>query len=97
MVSLGLETVLVSDVGDGVGLAIIGNVVVRSTDNDGGALGAESLQLSLLNLGHSIAGLKTVGGGEKMRSELAHSWQLCQLSPLTRICIHQLRCCRSRT
>ena len=58
MGSLGLESVLIGNVVHGVGLAIGSDVVVGSTDDDGSALRSEGLQLSLLGLGHTIAGLE---------------------------------------
>lgn len=59
MSSLSLESVLVSDVVDGVRDTIVSDEAVRSTGNDSRLLGSESLQLSLLALGHTIAGLES--------------------------------------
>lgn len=59
MSSLSLESVLISNIGDGVGDAIISQEAVRSTSNDGSGLRSEGLQLSLLLLGNTIAGLET--------------------------------------
>lgn len=59
MSSLGLESVLVGDVVDGVGLAVIGNEGVGSTDDNGLLLGADVLQLALLLVLLAIAGLQT--------------------------------------
>lgn len=59
MGALGLEAVLVGDVVDGVGLAIISHEGVGAADHDGLLLGADVLQLSLLLVLFSIAGLQT--------------------------------------
>lgn len=60
MSSLSLESVLISNIGDGVGDAIISQEAVGSTSNDGSGLRSEGLQLSLLLLGDTITGLETI-------------------------------------
>lgn len=60
MGSLRVESGLVGGVADLVGLAIITHIFVLSLDNDGSRLRSEGLQLSLLVLGDTIAGLNAV-------------------------------------
>jgi len=57
MGTLGLESVLVSDVVDRVGLAIIGHEGVGSADHDGLLFGADVLELTLLLVLLAVAGL----------------------------------------
>jgi len=63
MGTLGLESVLVGDVVDGVGDTIIGHEGVGAADHDGLLLGAHVLQLTLLLVLLAIAGLQTAGEG----------------------------------
>lgn len=60
MSALGLETVLVSDVGNGVDLAVGAGVGVLSTDGDGLVVSARVVQLTLLLLPDSVACLNAV-------------------------------------
>lgn len=60
MSALGLEAVLVSDVDDGVDLAVGTGVGVLSTDGDGLVLSARVVQLSLFLLSDSVARLNAV-------------------------------------
>jgi hypothetical protein len=61
MGTLGLEAVLVSDVGDGVDDAIRTGVGVLATDLNGLILRASVLQLGFFLLLDAIGGLKSVG------------------------------------
>jgi len=63
MVTLGLETVLIGNIVQGVGLAIGSHPADGSTDAEGFLVGAGVLQLSLLLAGDSITGFVT--GREK--------------------------------
>ena len=57
MGSLGLESVLVGDVVDGVLLSVSSDELVGSADLQGGVLQTDLLQLGGLSAGHTIAGL----------------------------------------
>ena len=57
MGSLGLESVLVGDVVDGVLLSVSSDELVGSADLQGGVLQTDLLQLGRLSAGHTIAGL----------------------------------------
>ncbi|KRK01272.1 uncharacterized protein Dyak_GE28983 [Drosophila yakuba] len=61
MGTLGLESVLIGDVVDGVGLAIIGHKGEGTLDGEGLQFRASVLQLTLLLSSNTIAGLETVG------------------------------------
>lgn len=60
MSTLGLETVLIGDVSDGVGDAILTDERELSTDSDSFVLGTGVPQFTLFLSGSTIAGLITV-------------------------------------
>lgn len=68
MSALRLETILISDIINGIGLTIIANIREWAAYNDCLVISADILQLAFLFMQFAVAGLNT-GAGLRMETE----------------------------